>query len=161
MAHSADKKTNKTVAKASFIKRMTAYFIDFLTVLAVLIGATAIALLFVYLGKVIGFIDIGNNISDYLANNLIFAGYLAVTTVGFYSYYWVKVGQTIGMKICGLRIQNSDGSHITITQSLIRMATSAFGLGNLIAIFSPYHAFQDTWAECEVVAITHAQSDKK
>ena len=154
MPHSAYKKTNQSLTKASFIKRMMAYFIDFFTILTVLIGAAAIALLFVYLGKIIGLINPGESITHYLANNFIFASYLATTTVTFYSYYWVKIGQTIGMKICGLHIQNSDGSHITITQSLIRMATSAFGLGNLIAIFSPYHSFQDTWAECEVVAIT-------
>ncbi len=38
------------------------------------------------------------------------------------------------MKVCRLRVQNSDGSNISFTQSVIRMATSAFGLGNYLQL---------------------------
>ncbi len=58
------------------------------------------------------------------------------------------------MKAWRLRVQNSDGSNITITQSLIRMSTSAFGLGNLFSVFKDRNAFQDLWAECEVIVLT-------
>ena len=162
MAHSSRKKTNKnntnvpkkSVPKTSFIKRIGAYFIDLILVISLLIGATVIALLSVYLGKIIGLIHINGSASHYLASSLVFAGYLAVVTVIFYSYYWVKIGQTLGLKIFNLRLQNSDGSNISVSQSFIRMATSAFGLGNLIAIFSPYQSFQDSWAECEMIDLT-------
>ena len=35
------------------------------------------------------------------------------------------------------------------------IATSAFGLGNLLCVFNRAHprAFQDIWAECEVVVL--------
>jgi uncharacterized RDD family membrane protein YckC len=162
MAHSSRKKTDKNhtdtpqknVAKTSFIKRIGAYFIDLILVLSLLIGATVIALLIVYLGKIIGLIHTNGNASHYLANSLVFAGYLATVTVTFYSYYWVKIGQTLGMRVFNLRIQNSDGSNISVTQSLIRITTSVLGLGNLIAIFSPYQSFQDSWAECEMIDLT-------
>jgi len=162
MAHSSHKKTtkkhtnipSKNIARTPFFKRIGAYFIDGIIVTFLLIGATMIALLFVYLGKIIGLLDINESMGHYLANSLIFAGYLAAIMIAFYSYYWVKVGQTLGMKIFHLRIQNKDGRPISVTQSLIRMATSAFGLGNLIAIFSPYQAFQDSWAECEIIDLT-------
>ena len=162
MARSSRKKIDKKladtpqkiVAKTSFIKRIGAYFIDLIIVILMLICATVIALLSMYLGRIIGLMNSEDSISHYLANSLIFAGYLAAVTITFYSYYWVKIGQTLGMNIFNLRIQNKDGSNISVTQSFIRMATSAFGLGNLLAIFSPYQSFQDSWAECEMIDLT-------
>lgn len=52
-----------------------------------------------------------------------------------------------------IRVQNSDGGLISIGQALVRLGTSAFGLGNLMVIFDrrEFLAFQDYWANCEVV----------
>ncbi len=52
------------------------------------------------------------------------------------------------------------GSNIRVTQALIRLATSAFGLGNLLCVFNRAHprAFQDIWAECEVVVLGKAEN---
>lgn len=118
--------------------------------------ATVFAILAVIIGNKSGLINLSayQDIADYLANNLLFAGYLAVVIIAFYGYFWSKEGQTIGMKAWRLRVQNSDGSNITFTQSLIRMATSAFGLGNFMALFQDRNAFQDLWAECEVVVLS-------
>ena len=59
-----------------------------------------------------------------------------------------------------VRIQNLDGSNIRITQALIRLATSAFGLGNLMCVFNRERprAFQDIWAECEVVVLSKQEN---
>ncbi len=164
MAKSIPKKVNQPSKQASFphspragfILRMGAYIIDIITVAVLLLFATALAVLIVIAGDASGLINLSvyQNISDYLAHSPVFAAYLAMLIVAFYSYFWSVKGQTRGMKICRLRVQNSDGSNISITQSLIRMATSAFGLGNFLAIFSDHNAFQDLWAECEVVVLT-------
>ena len=149
--------------RADFIKRMGAYFIDLIVVSVLLLLATVFAVLVVMIGNKAGLIDLSafKDISDYLAHNLVFAGYLAIVTIAFYGYFWSKAGQTIGMKICRLRVQNSDGSNISYTQSLIRMATSAFGLGNLFAITPNRNAFQDLWAECEVIVLTKELNNRK
>ena len=141
---------------AHLIPRIGAYILDLIAVSILLILATVFALLIVTVGNKTGLINLSahNGITDYLAHNLIFAGYLAVVITAFYGYFWSQLGQTIGMKVCRLRVQNSDGSNISFTQALIRMATSAFGLGNIMAIFTDRNAFQDSWAECEVIVLT-------
>jgi uncharacterized RDD family membrane protein YckC len=142
-------------SQANFIQRLGAYLVDIIIVAVLLIVATTAAVLLVFIGDKTGLVNLNayQGISDYLANNLLFAAYLAGIIIAYYGYFWCKVGQTPGMKICHLRIQNSDGSNISFTQSLIRMATSAFGLGNFLALFSEKQAFQDTWAECEVIVV--------
>ena len=142
--------------RANFIKRMGAYILDLIAVSILLMLATVFAIFIIMVGNKAGLINLTayTNIPDYLAHNLVFAGYLAIVSVAFYGYFWSKSGQTIGMKVFRLRVQNSDGSNISFTQSLIRMATSAFGLGNLFAITPNRNAFQDLWAECEVIVLT-------
>jgi len=59
------------------------------------------------------------------------------------------------LKAWKLKLQNKDGSNIRIAQACIRMGTSAFGLGNLLAPFSKEkQSFQDLMAECEMI-VTH------
>lgn len=92
--------------------------------------------------------------------SLIYTLWLAFVICGFYTWFWTRAGQTLGMRAWRLRIQNADGSHIRITQALIRLATAAFGLGNLMCLFNRKHprAFQDLWAECEVVVLSKQEN---
>ena len=64
------------------------------------------------------------------AHQPLYSAWLALVICGFYTWFWTRAGQTIGMRAWRLRIQNVDGSNIRITQALIRLATSTFGLGN-------------------------------
>jgi len=163
MAKRKQKKVNKNnlqeqyqcCPRANFLQRMGAYIYDLLVITALLMLATLVALLLTMISNKIGLINISayNDIADYLAHSLLFAGYLAAVIIAFYGYFWSHGGQTIGMKAWRLRVQNSDGSDINFTQALIRMATSAFGLGNVSAIFTNRNAFQDLWAECEVIVL--------
>ena len=149
--------------RAHFFKRIGAYIYDLFAVAALLMLAAILAILVVIVGNKTGLINLSayQDIADYLAHSLIFVAYLAAVVIAFYAYFWTNGGQTIGMKAWRLRVQNSDGSDITLTQSLIRMATSAFGLGNLMAVFSDRNAFQDLWAECEVVVLSKELSSWK
>ncbi|MFT6906021.1 MAG: putative RDD family membrane protein YckC [Oleiphilaceae bacterium] len=149
--------------RAHFFKRMGAYIYDLFAVAALLMLATIFAILVVIVGNKIGLINLTayKDSAEYLARSLIFVGYLAAVIIAFYGYFWSTGGQTIGMKAWRLRVQNSDGSDINFTQSLIRMATSAFGLGNIMALFNDRNAFQDLWAECEVVELTKELSSWK
>ena len=92
--------------------------------------------------------------------SLIYTLWLAFVICGFYTWFWTCAGQTIGMRAWRLRIQNEDGSPIRITQALIRLATAAFGLGNLMCLFNRKRprAFQDIWAECEVIVLSKQEN---
>lgn len=142
--------------RANFFKRLGAYIYDLFAIFALLMLATAVAVIVVTSGDKIGLIDLSlyQDVGDYLAHSTLFITFLAIVLIAFYGYFWSKGGQTIGMKAWSLRVQNSDGSNINFTQSLIRMATSAFGLGNFSALFQNSNAFQDLWAECEVIVLT-------
>jgi uncharacterized RDD family membrane protein YckC len=149
--------------RATFFRRLGAYIYDLFAIAAVLMVAGILAILVVILSDKIGLINLQDyqDIAAYLAQNILFALYLAFVIVGFYGYFWTKAGQTLGMKAWRLRVQNSDGSNIRFTQAVIRMATSAFGLGNILALFSDRNAFQDLWGECEVVVLSKELSNWK
>ena len=141
---------------ANLWRRLGAFIYDLLALSAVMMLAAIIAILLVFILTKTGVVKVEpyQDIAGYLAHNSFFAAYLAFVIVAFYSYFWVRAGQTIGMKAWRLRVQNSNGHNITLMQSIIRMATSAFGLGNLMAIFPNRNAFQDLWAECEVIVLS-------
>ena len=149
--------------RAHFFRRLGAYFYDLLVLAATLMLATIVALLAVYIGEKANIINLAmyRDYADYLSKSAIFIAYIAFVVAGFFTYFWTRGGQTIGMKAWRLRVQNSDGSNISTTQSFIRLGTSAFGLGNLLALLANRNAFQDLWAECEVVVLTKEQNNWK
>lgn len=149
--------------RASFFKRLGAYIYDLFALGAVLMLATVLALIAVAIANNVGYIDLTlyKDTADYLAQSLVFLIYLSLVIIGFYTYFWSKAGQTIGMKAWRLRVQNSDGSNISFTQALIRLSTSAFGLGNIMALLKDRNAFQDLWGECEVIVMTKELSNWK
>jgi len=149
--------------RASFFKRLGAYIYDLFALGAVLMLATVLALLTVVIASKAGAIDLSvyKDTADYLGQSLVFLIYLSVVIIVFFAYFWSQAGQTIGMKAWRLRVQNSDGSNISFTQALIRLSTSAFGLGNVMALLKDRNAFQDLWGECEVIVMTKELSNWK
>ncbi|MGJ8580918.1 MAG: RDD family protein [Psychromonas sp.] len=141
--------------RASFWRRLGAYIVDLFSIGILITIATALALLVVNIAGKLGAIDLSLYLdtTDYLGHSLPFLVYLSVLIIGFFTYFWSRFGQTLGMKVAQLRVQNSDGSNINFTQATIRLATSAFGLGSFMALLKDRNAFQDLWAECEVVVL--------
>ncbi len=43
----------------------------------------------------------------------------------FFAYFWTRIGQTLGMQVWRIRIENLDGSSVSWTQSLLRYGTAA------------------------------------
>jgi uncharacterized RDD family membrane protein YckC len=43
----------------------------------------------------------------------------------FFAYFWTRVGQTLGMQVWRVRIENLDGTSVNWTQALIRYITAA------------------------------------
>lgn len=59
-----------------------------------------------------------------------------LVTVAFYTWFWTKKGQTLGMQAWRIRLQQPDGRSITSRQALIRLAVAqaswlCLGLGFL------------------------------
>jgi len=87
-----------------------------------------------------------------------FSLWLAGVLCSYFVWFWCRVGQTPGMVRFQLRVQNTDNSLLRVGQALVRLATSAFGLGSCMVIFDrrEFLAFQDYWAGCEVVVVSTA-----
>lgn len=141
----------------SLLRRLGAWFYDTLIVTAILMVAGALAMAIVATLLAVGVLTLGDyqDASAYLMSNptasMLYSAYLAIVIIGFYSYFWTQAGQTLGMRAWKLKLQNEDGSHIKITQAFIRIVTSAFGLGNLLAFNNKRRSMQDIMAECEMV----------
>lgn len=43
----------------------------------------------------------------------------------FFAYFWTRIGQTLGMQVWKIRIENLDGSSVSWTQALFRYGTAA------------------------------------
>ncbi|WP_434356903.1 RDD family protein [Parasalinivibrio latis] len=145
---------------AGFFRRLGAFIYDGLVVVALLMLAGALGVGFgatlIELGLVsmTGYVDISDFMTSHPVASQIFTFYMAAVLLGFFVFFWCRGGQTLGMRAWRLRVQNSDGSNITIMQALIRLSTACLGLGNLLVIFDPKNkAFQDHFAKCEVIVL--------
>lgn len=146
---------------AGLLRRLGALLYDYLVVIALLIIAGFIGMGVAQLLLATGMATVpeGKDAS-WLLTSPLYSAWLALVICGFFTWFWTRAGQTIGMRAWRLRIQNVDGSNIRITQALIRLATAAFGLGNLLCLFNREHprAFQDIWSECEVVVLSKEEN---
>ena len=43
----------------------------------------------------------------------------------FFAYFWTRIGQTLGMQVWRIRIENLDGTAVSWTQALLRYGTAA------------------------------------
>lgn len=43
----------------------------------------------------------------------------------FFAYFWTRIGQTLGMQVWRVRIENLDGTSVSWTQALFRYGTAA------------------------------------
>lgn len=66
--------------------------------------------------------------------------YILLAPMGFFGWFWIHGGQTLGMRAWRLKLLSSDGTTPDLRQSLIRYAGAllsclAFGLGYLWILF--------------------------
>jgi uncharacterized RDD family membrane protein YckC len=94
--------------------RLLAMFYDSLLLLSALLVATALALL-VTKGTL-------------YYHNPFFRTFLFLICFGFYAWFWLHGGQTLGMRAWRLRVQRVDGGPITIWQALLRFLVAIASL---------------------------------
>ena len=162
------KKTEKettiqmTSPRAGFRRRFGAWVIDALLVIPLLAVAGYAGYGLGYLLTASGLVSLGESgsISGWLAHQLWFSLWLGGVLCSYFVWFWCRDGQTPGMMRFQIRVQNQDGGLISIGQAFVRLGTSALGLGNLMVIFDrrEFLAFQDYWANCEVVVTSPSAS---
>jgi uncharacterized RDD family membrane protein YckC len=94
--------------------RLLAMFYDSLLLFSALLIATALALL------------VTKGSLHY--HNPFFRTFLFLICFGFYSWFWLHGGQTLGMRAWRLRVQRLDGGPITIWQALLRFLAAIVSL---------------------------------
>lgn len=77
----------------------------------------------------------------------------------FYLFFWLRDGQTLGMRAWRLRIQQFDGTPITVKQAIVRLFAAILswlplGLGFFWMNFTPtYRMWHDTLSQTEIVQL--------
>jgi len=92
---------------AGFLRRLAAFMYDILLLLAIIVIAGFVALPFT-----------GGEAPS--PGNPFYQTYLFVLCYVFFAWFWTRGGQTLGMRAWRLRVQNEDGSAISLSQSLLR-----------------------------------------
>ncbi|KXU35513.1 hypothetical protein AXE65_06290 [Ventosimonas gracilis] len=118
---------------AGLVRRFAAIFYDTLLCIALLMVTTLcyklLQMAFLGEGKLRALSDSGALDGDPLLSSL-----LLLVLFGFFAKFWTHNGQTLGMQVWGIRVQNIDGSAISLSQALLRFVIAiaswlCFGLG--------------------------------
>lgn len=151
---------------AGLIRRLAAMFYDFLLCVALLIIVT-------FLYKLVQMSIIGverlKQLSDAgaLDRDPLLSSILLFTLFAFFAKFWTYKGQTLGMQVWSLRIQNTDGSAISLWQALLRFLVAiasflCFGLGYLWMLWDKQgRTWQDIYSDSRVAHLPKDVRKKK
>src|SRR5690554_3925811 len=78
----------------------------------------------------------------------------------FFAYFWTRVGQTLGMQVWRVRIENLDGTSVSWTQSLLRYGTASavVFLAMLGGQIGRASCRERVWTPLVRAAVNHKQS---
>jgi uncharacterized RDD family membrane protein YckC len=143
--------TKETKASAGVWRRFGAMLYDSLLVLALLMATTA-AFLPLTGGEAITSDRVGP--LEYL-----YQCALLTVIIGFFGWFWTRRGQTMGMMAWRLKIERADGSTLTWSDVLKRLAAACVALAPLalgyfwIWIDRDHLAWHDRWTHTRVVVL--------
>ncbi|MDY7219548.1 RDD family protein [Denitrificimonas sp. JX-1] len=145
--------------KAGFWKRMAAIFYDFMLCVALMMVVTLI-----YQQGILRMIY-GSEVLQQLADSQmldidpVLSTLLLFSVFAFFAKFWTHNGQTLGMQVWGIRVQNADGSAIDLWQALLRFFIAIFawlpaGLGFLWMLFDKQkRTWSDIYSESQVIQL--------
>lgn len=150
--------------RASLWRRLSAITYDLLVVCAIWMFAMAVALAAVTLLAKAGLISLQGyqDEAEYIQRHAIwFQLYSTACIMWFYVYFWVKAGQTLGMRAWRMLLISADGKPLTKRQAFIRLLASLGGIGNfwLWIRWGKGLALQDQVAGTIVVVLSKEQSN--
>ncbi len=113
---------------AGLVRRLAAMFYDSLLCIALMMVVTLLyqqVLLRLFYGseQLQQLADAGRLDIDPLLSTL-----LLFSLFGFFAKFWTHSGQTLGMQVWGIRIQNADGTAIDLWQALLRFLIALVSL---------------------------------
>ena len=139
-------------------RRLAAMFYDFLLCTALLIVTTFIYKLimmsFIGEAKMRELSEAGALDGDPLLSTILF-----FVLFGFFAKFWTHSGQTLGMQVWGVRVQNADGTAISLWQALLRFIVSigswlCLGLGFFWSLFDKQkRTWHDMYSNTQLVRI--------
>lgn len=139
------------------LRRLYAWAVDTLLASALLGAVLLLAHLLLWGLMQAGVIAAGEELSLLLAHSGLFVLLLGALLCGYFLWFWCRSGQTPGLLLAGLELQSADGSRLKVGQAIVRLTTSAFGLGNLMVLFdTKQQSFQDYWAQSKLIDANHA-----
>ena len=102
----------------SIIRRSAALFYDLMLILALLVVAAALAVL------------PAGMIFDYKipADDFFYRLYLLSWPVGFFLWFWIRGGQTLGMRAWRIRVIRMDGNNLTYGDAVKRLLASILSI---------------------------------
>ena len=95
---------------------------------------------------------------DPLYKNILLAS-MIISAWGFFAWFWTHSGQTLGMQAWRLKIQNADGSPISVRQTVTRfigafVSMLVCGMGYLLMLFNAdRRTLHDRLSGSEVVLV--------
>ncbi len=84
---------------------------------------------------------------------------LLLVVFAFFAKFWTHAGQTLGMQVWGIRVQNADGTGISLWQALLRFIVAiaswlCAGLGFFWSLFDKQkRSWHDMYSETRLVRI--------
>lgn len=145
-------------APAGLGRRLAAIFYDALLCVALLMVTTFIYKLiwmaFVGEAKLRQLSETGSLDGDPLLSTILFFALFA-----FFAKFWTHAGQTLGMQVWGIRVQNADGTGISLWQALLRFVVAiaswlCVGLGFFWSLFDKQkRSWHDMYSETQLVRI--------
>jgi uncharacterized RDD family membrane protein YckC len=136
---------------ASLIKQIAAMIYDSLLIIAILFISTAIALIF--------------NDGKAFESSPIFSFYLVLIIFIFYSWFWKKSGQTLGMRVWKIRIISELGGNpswaicfLRLTFALLSIA--CFGIGYWWRLFKPY-TWHDKLSQTRIISLSERPKEQQ
>jgi len=84
---------------------------------------------------------------------------LLIALFGFFAHFWTRAGQTLGMQVWGIRVQNADGTAISLWQALLRFVVAiaswlCVGLGFFWSLFDKQkRCWHDLYSQTQLVRV--------
>ena len=86
-----------------------------------------------------------------VAGNIFYQLYLLIIILTYYLWFWIKHGQTLGMKSWKTYVLNTDNTKINIRQGILRIILALVG-GHLVLIFTS-KSLQDIISNSHIVKL--------
>ncbi len=147
-----------SLSHASLVRRLVATLYDALICVALLLVTTG-----VYMAVHAAIIGTeryeqlsasGATLHDPLLSSVLF-----IVLYLFFGYFWTRTGQTLGMQVWHIRIQNTDGTSISWLQALMRffmagISWGCVGIGHLwMLVDKEKLTWQDRFSDTRTVRI--------